>query len=72
MDLTTTPVTLQTCSEGATFETGKRVNKNVTDITKSKTSVNPEDQCKDFKNATGNNVSQNYLSIPSLKETPST
>ena len=60
VDLTITPVTPETCSEGATFESGNRVNKDVTDISTSKTSVNPVDQCKDFENPKGINPSQNF------------
>ena len=70
VDLTITPVTPETCSESARFESGKRVNKAVTDIAMSETSVKPVDQCKDFENPKGINVNQNFLSIPSLKEPP--
>ena len=70
VDLTITPATPETRSEGATFESGNQVNKDVTDISTSKTSGNPVDQCKDFENPKGINPSQNFLSIPSLKENP--
>ena len=70
VDLTITPVTPETCSEGATSESGKRVNKDVTETAVSKTSVNIEDQCKDFENPKGINANQNFLSIPSLKDPP--
>ena len=49
VDLTITPVTAETCSESATIESGKQVNKDVTDIAMSKTSVIPKGQCKNFE-----------------------
>ena len=53
-------MTPETCSEGTTFESGKQVSKDVTDIATSKTFVNTEGQCKDFENPKGINANQNF------------
>ena len=60
MDRTITPTTPQTCSESAMAETRKPANKDAAVIAKSKTFVNPEDQCKDVENPTGNIENQSF------------